>query len=283
MELVAVTLNWKELNALVPEEYIDKYSIRASDINKVVCLCLEENGSTRATMVLFPYNDSKAVYSIIYVAVDAEYEGKGIAKKLLVDSFELMKKQGIKQIVCASFEDDEPFVSHLLESVDFVPKENSCLMVYGLDYKKGSEIDTALKKMSPLVTHVSSLYSLDKKELTTFVKEMQRIRPLFNIGNIDKEYSVVYRVDKKIIGFMGVEKKDKNFVKTNELYIKKSDESKYAIPGMIAFLMRYIKANIGPNVSLVLDMPKSSIGHGIIKIFGEPDEIEEMVVLNLDL
>lgn len=282
-EFLAVQFDWENLKNIVPPERLDYYAINQKDMNRVVGFGLLEKDAPVTMAIFFPYKNRKDEYSLVYIVVDPEHVREGIGSRLLAEAFHYLPTKDVKKIFCSCYEDEREIMEPFLKKSGFELVENIDLPVYGLDYPIIEKLGKGVKQALPPGDKIRSVRTLTRSELGKFYRMIQKVKSLYNVNNISKDYSMVYTAEDEIVAYLEAKVVDGDYIKISDLFVKDTKYSNYAIPGMVSQLMAHAKKSFDKQASVVLDMPKESLAKAIVKMYGAPYETEKILVVKKDL
>lgn len=282
MEIVNLKIDWDNLKQLVPEDYLEKAGITAHNYTKAIIFCAREKKESLGIGVFFPHKGSITVYELVYILVDEDRRGAGIAKEILLKSKELLAAADIQSILTSFYDEDTEDISPLLERVGFKKLRTHYMIAYTvgelMESKIGKELSILHKKLSP----IKNYYEVDERARTRFFSEIRTKNTWINTAKIDRELSEFFIENGNIVGFLDAEKQDHDKIYVRGIYLF-GNSSPQIIPMLLTKLMETVSKKYPSEALIGMEFENEKLGKAVIDTFGMPRELECLPVMCVEL
>lgn len=276
MNIIKVNADKDQVRSVLPEELHDWLNPSMGGATELIMYAAMEGDTVLGFILYGKTKEYEQGYQIIYITVDEERRGQGIAKELIRVTAGYMRKRGAGAIVLS--EGPEGFRGRfLLEgNVDYEEKRSATLY-YTVEAVKKAIVSDTMPRIEPLLVNIKSKDEItDSGMIGRFEKDTYKKGHKVNFDEVDSDYSCFWVSDDNICAYMLITDMEDGyfFVKSMEI-LHKNDSAHFAIPLMMAYFVRKTKENCPDDTRFGINIIDTRLIEPTGKYLGEPAAIKE--------
>lgn len=276
MIISRVNVDTEEARTLVPKQLSNWLNPEMGGSDEFIRYSAKEEEEVLGYIIYGRIKEYDQAYQIVYVFVEEQHRGRGIAKELVRVSAGFVRELGAKRIILS--EGPEGLLGKfLLEgNVDYKEKQSTMFM-YTVGAVKNAVVSDKMQRIVPFFKNIRSKDEIKNTRMIDQFEEDSLSKNLkVSFDEVDPDYSCFWVSDGRICASMIVSDMEEGFffVKNTDI-LHKNDSTKYAIPIMMAYLVNKSMAVCPDDTRFGINIIDNKIVGPTREYLGEPIETNE--------
>lgn len=273
MNVARVNLTEEQAKYLLPGRIQGMLKVPSTNVFAVM-----DGDRIAALAVVLASDNVMASFSIGYIRAEEGYGADEL--KMLLDYIEKVLKDNGERLVTARLIGDADEIVELHNSMEeaqytALQLDGRHVMYYVQDIKE-TEFAQMLDRTEALTASVYSFNELDKKQITVFAEKMKKSALHKDFKIPDLVFGRFFVVGGEIKGFMDITEEAPGVLLLSDYYIEKDPKAKYALPAMIASMLKVIDAFMPDDAALYIQIYKDDVYQNFKNVFGEA-EVDQVI------
>lgn len=277
MEIIQVNAYTEQVKTVLPENLHNWLNPAMGGATELIMYAAMEKENVLGFILYGMIKEFDQGYQMIYITVEEQNRGKGIAKELVRVTSGYLKKRGAKRIVLS--EGPEDFRGRFLldGNVDYEEKK-SAILIYTVGELKKAIVSDSMQKIEPLIkNYIRAKEEItDSRMISQFEKDTFKKSLRVSFDEVDSDYSCFWVSGNQICAYMIIsDMEDGYFCVKNMEILHKSDATKFAIPVMMTYFVRKSMENCPEDTRFGINILDTKLIEPTRNYLGVPDETME--------
>lgn len=277
MEIIQVNAYTDQVRTVLPENLHHWLNPSMGGATEFIMYAAMEEGAVLGFIIYGKVKEYYQVYQIIYITVEEQNRGKGIAKELIKVTLGYLKKQGAKRIVLSEGPENMRGRFLLDGNVDYEEKK-SAVLVYTVGKLKKAVVSDYMHKLEPFIkNNIKAKEEItDSGMISQFEKDTFKKNLKVTFDEMDSDYSCFWVSGNQICAYMSITDMEGGYfyVKNMEV-LHKNNATKFAIPIMMAYFVKESMKNCPEDTRFGITILGTRLIEPTKKYLDVPDEILE--------